>query len=214
MIFQFVYHRKSSDGVWKWCSSFLLPYFVLFFLHQFIHQNGGFTKVWVSLKTVFFPTIVGIMAWFWRRISHLARPPLLLEYMLMVLGAALTLLNCEFEQNLGNKQKSRGKNNWEEKGTLRVIWGCLNYSLTISHPLYRAEYDILNSCMIVFMFLNRSTGVPHPGIWLSLDDCCEWHPTGALLCFTPLLLAYLHWGASHGVYWSVTAVYVLWYRYV
>ncbi|KAK4316507.1 hypothetical protein Pmani_012363 [Petrolisthes manimaculis] len=63
----------------------------------FIHQNGGFTKVWVSLKTVFFPTIVGIMVWFWRRISHLARPPLLLEYMLMVLGAALTLLNCPLE---------------------------------------------------------------------------------------------------------------------
>lgn len=63
----------------------------------FIHQNGGFTKVWVSLKTVFFPTIVAIMVWFWRRISHLARPPILLEYMLMLLGAALTLLNCPLE---------------------------------------------------------------------------------------------------------------------
>ena len=63
---------------------------------QFIHQNGGFTKVWVSLKTVFFPTIVAIMVWFWRRISLLTRPPALLEYMLMVLGAALTFLNCEY----------------------------------------------------------------------------------------------------------------------
>ncbi|MPC23350.1 Protein wntless [Portunus trituberculatus] len=63
----------------------------------FIHQNGGFTKVWVSLKTIFFPTMVAIMAWFWRRISLLTRPPALLEYMLMVLGAALTFLNCPLE---------------------------------------------------------------------------------------------------------------------
>ncbi|XP_047493046.1 protein wntless-like isoform X1 [Penaeus chinensis] len=63
----------------------------------FIHQNGGFTKVWVSLKTIFFPIIVAIMVWFWRRISQLSRPPALLEYMLMVLGAALTLLNCPLE---------------------------------------------------------------------------------------------------------------------
>ncbi|XP_042243219.1 protein wntless-like isoform X2 [Homarus americanus] len=63
----------------------------------FIHQNGGFTKVWVSLKTIFFPTIVAIMVWFWRRISQLSRPPALLEYMLMILGAALTMLNCPLE---------------------------------------------------------------------------------------------------------------------
>ncbi|XP_063591551.1 protein wntless-like [Penaeus indicus] len=64
---------------------------------SFIHQNGGFTKVWVSFKTIFFPIIVAIMVWFWRRISQLSRPPALLEYMLMVLGAALTLLNCPLE---------------------------------------------------------------------------------------------------------------------
>ncbi|XP_064087800.1 protein wntless-like [Macrobrachium nipponense] len=63
----------------------------------FIHQNGGFTKVWVSLKTIFFPTIVAIMAWFWHRISQLSRPPALLEYMLMLLGVALTILNCPLE---------------------------------------------------------------------------------------------------------------------
>lgn len=63
----------------------------------FINQNGGFTKVWVSLKTIFFPIIVAIMVWFWQRISQLNRPPALLEYMLMWLGGALTLLNCPFE---------------------------------------------------------------------------------------------------------------------
>ncbi|CAL4066570.1 unnamed protein product, partial [Meganyctiphanes norvegica] len=64
---------------------------------DFINQNGGFTKVWVSLKTIFFPIIVAIMVWFWQRISQLSRPPALLEYMLMWLGGALTLLNCPFE---------------------------------------------------------------------------------------------------------------------
>ena len=60
-----------------------------------IYQNGGFTKVWVSLKTVFFPFIVGIMLWFWNRVHLLQRKPVLLEYMLIYLGAALTLLNCK-----------------------------------------------------------------------------------------------------------------------
>ncbi|XP_076042789.1 protein wntless-like isoform X2 [Oratosquilla oratoria] len=63
----------------------------------FIHTNGGFTKVWVTLKTIFFPMIVGIMVWFWRRVGQLSRPPALLEFMLMGLGAALTFLNCPFE---------------------------------------------------------------------------------------------------------------------
>ncbi|CAO1377204.1 unnamed protein product [Diamesa hyperborea] len=62
-----------------------------------IYQNGGFTKVWVSLKTVFFPFIVGIMLWFWNRVHLLQRKPVLLEYMLIYLGAALTLLNFPFE---------------------------------------------------------------------------------------------------------------------
>lgn len=61
-----------------------------------IYQNGGFTKVWVSLKTIFFPFIVAIMAWFWNRVHLLQRKPVLLEYMLIYLGAALTFLNCKF----------------------------------------------------------------------------------------------------------------------
>lgn len=58
-----------------------------------IYQNGGFTKVWLTLKTTFFPFIVAIMAWFWHRVHLLQRKPVLLEYMLIYLGAALTFLN-------------------------------------------------------------------------------------------------------------------------
>lgn len=61
-----------------------------------IYQNGGFTKVWLTLKTVFFPVIVTIMIWFWRRVHLLQRSPVLLEYMLIYLGSALTFLNRKF----------------------------------------------------------------------------------------------------------------------
>ncbi|XP_068624941.1 protein wntless [Battus philenor] len=62
-----------------------------------INQNGGFTKVWLSLKTVFFPCIIGILAWFWNRIHMLQRKPVLLEKMLLSLGIALCFLNTPFE---------------------------------------------------------------------------------------------------------------------
>lgn len=61
-----------------------------------IYQNGGFTKVWLSLKTAFFPCIIGIMVWFWRRVHQLQRDPVLIEYMLIYVGAALTALNSEW----------------------------------------------------------------------------------------------------------------------
>lgn len=63
------------------------------FVMQAINQNGGFTKVWVSLKTVYFPVVLSVLAWYWRRVHMLSRPPALLEYMLLALGSALTFLN-------------------------------------------------------------------------------------------------------------------------
>ncbi|KAL6265526.1 protein wntless [Pogonomyrmex barbatus] len=62
-----------------------------------INQNGGFTKVWVSLKTVYFPIVLGVLAWYWRRVYMLSRSPALLEYMLLALGSALTFLNLPLE---------------------------------------------------------------------------------------------------------------------
>lgn len=61
-----------------------------------IYQNGGFTKVWLALKTMFLPFIIGIMCWFWKRVHQLQRNPALIEYMLIYLGAALTFLNCKY----------------------------------------------------------------------------------------------------------------------
>lgn len=62
-----------------------------------INQNGGFTKVWLSLKTVFFPLVIITLIWFWRRVQLLARQPTLLEGMLMALGVTLCLLNLPLE---------------------------------------------------------------------------------------------------------------------
>lgn len=62
-----------------------------------IYQNGGFTKVWLSLKTVLFPFVIAIMVWFWRRVHILQRSPVLLEYILLYLGGALTFLNLPLE---------------------------------------------------------------------------------------------------------------------
>lgn len=62
-----------------------------------INQNGGFTKVWLSLKTAFFPCIIAIMIWFWRRVHMLQRKPVLLEKMLLCLGFALCFLNMPIE---------------------------------------------------------------------------------------------------------------------
>ncbi|VVD00037.1 protein wntless [Leptidea sinapis] len=62
-----------------------------------INQNGGFTKVWLSLKTIFFPGIVGILIWFWHRIHLLQRKPVLLEEMLLTLGIALCILDLPIE---------------------------------------------------------------------------------------------------------------------
>lgn len=62
-----------------------------------ISQNGGFTKVWFSIKTVVFPALLAVLMWFWRRIAQLERAPMLLEKMLFALGLALSFLNLPVE---------------------------------------------------------------------------------------------------------------------
>ena len=62
-----------------------------------INQNGGFTKVWVGLKTIFLPIILGALWWYWNRINMLTRPANLLEKTLFALGMSLSLLNLPLE---------------------------------------------------------------------------------------------------------------------
>nr|NVI79887.1 wntless [Cucujiformia] len=59
--------------------------------------NGGFTQVWLSMKTVFFPVVLAVLIWFKNRVQKLSRASALLERMLMWLGAALALLDLPLE---------------------------------------------------------------------------------------------------------------------
>ncbi|KAF7254239.1 hypothetical protein EYD10_01276 [Varanus komodoensis] len=62
-----------------------------------IHQNGGFTKVWFAMKTFLTPSIFIIMIWYWRRITMLTRPPVLLEKVIFALGISMTFINIPVE---------------------------------------------------------------------------------------------------------------------
>lgn len=62
-----------------------------------IHQNGGFTIVWMSMKSVLFVMVLSLLIWFWRRIMQLGRPPNLLERTLFSLGVVMSILDCPIE---------------------------------------------------------------------------------------------------------------------
>ncbi|XP_056018037.1 protein wntless homolog isoform X2 [Ostrea edulis] len=62
-----------------------------------IHQNGGFTIVWMTMKCVMFVMVLSVLIWFWRRIMQLGRPPNLLERTLFALGVVMSILNCPIE---------------------------------------------------------------------------------------------------------------------
>lgn len=62
-----------------------------------IHQNGGFTQVWFAMKTFLTPSILIIMVWYWRRITMMTRPPVLLEKVIFALGLCMTFINIPVE---------------------------------------------------------------------------------------------------------------------
>ncbi|CAL8096675.1 unnamed protein product [Calicophoron daubneyi] len=62
-----------------------------------IHQNGGFTKVWFSLKTLAFPAALLALIFFSTRVRELGRPASTLEKTIFILGVGLTFLNCPVE---------------------------------------------------------------------------------------------------------------------
>ncbi|ESO05240.1 hypothetical protein HELRODRAFT_156872 [Helobdella robusta] len=62
-----------------------------------IHQNGGFTFVWFSLKTLVFPIVTCALVWYIWRLLQLNRKPSVLERTLLAVGAAITLMNLPID---------------------------------------------------------------------------------------------------------------------
>ncbi|CAI4221296.1 unnamed protein product [Auanema sp. JU1783] len=62
-----------------------------------IHQNGGFTAIWLLLKTIVSPILIAAVYWYWNRITHMARRPMLLEKAIMALGCSMAVLDFPIE---------------------------------------------------------------------------------------------------------------------
>nr|XP_060628638.1 protein wntless homolog [Anolis sagrei ordinatus] len=83
-----------------------------------IHQNGGFTKVWFAMKTFLTPSILIIMIWYWRRITLMTRPPVLLENLLYWLSPCILGIQDQNERNHFSSY-------WKQVGPIAVGSFCL-----------------------------------------------------------------------------------------
>lgn len=62
-----------------------------------IHQNGGFTKVWFTIKTIVAPISIIILLWYAKKVKGLHRDPNLLEKSLFALGIVTAFMDFPLE---------------------------------------------------------------------------------------------------------------------
>lgn len=62
-----------------------------------IHHNGGFTQIWLTLKSLYFGLTLATLIWYCKRLNKLNRKTILIERLLVGLGSALTQLNAPVE---------------------------------------------------------------------------------------------------------------------
>lgn len=62
-----------------------------------IHHNGGFTQIWLTLKSIYFILTLSTLIWYCNRLHGLNRKTILIERLLIGLGSALTQLNAPVE---------------------------------------------------------------------------------------------------------------------
>jgi len=60
-----------------------------------VHQNGGFTLIWLWLKTLATPAVVASTMWYSGRVDGLNRPRRLIEKAILALGWAMAVLDCK-----------------------------------------------------------------------------------------------------------------------
>lgn len=61
-----------------------------------VHQNGGFTLIWLWLKTLATPVIVAATLWYSGRVDGLNRPRRLIEKAILALGWSMSVLDCRW----------------------------------------------------------------------------------------------------------------------
>uniref|UniRef100_A0A7E4UTP9 Protein wntless homolog n=1 Tax=Panagrellus redivivus TaxID=6233 RepID=A0A7E4UTP9_PANRE len=62
-----------------------------------IHQNGGFTAIWLWMKTIVSPLAILATLWYYKRVSALNRPKYLIEKAILALGVALCVMDFPLE---------------------------------------------------------------------------------------------------------------------
>uniref|UniRef100_A0A5F4VUK3 Wnt ligand secretion mediator n=1 Tax=Callithrix jacchus TaxID=9483 RepID=A0A5F4VUK3_CALJA len=61
------------------------------------YSPSKLSSVWFAMKTFLTPSIFIIMVWYWRRITMMSRPPVLLEKVIFALGISMTFINIPVE---------------------------------------------------------------------------------------------------------------------
>ncbi|CAD5215053.1 unnamed protein product [Bursaphelenchus xylophilus] len=62
-----------------------------------IHQNGGFTLIWLWMKTLIWPVVCAATYWYFKRLSGMRRPPTLNENCILALGVSMAILDFPIE---------------------------------------------------------------------------------------------------------------------
>ena len=111
-----------------------------------IHQNGGFTAIWLWMKTFISPFAILANLWYFRRVQALNRPKYLIEKAIMALGISLCILDCRFLKMLNNHINS----NLLVPIEWVTLWFRLPFMLLISDLRQGLFYTVLFSFWLIF----------------------------------------------------------------